>query len=613
MSNVHLLLLLASGPLALANGEGIPAIGVFSGTPCTADERWTFTNEIDPEQRLSLAGLTENRISSIVAFAEALALRQKSYTDGMSTLTEYFISRSLFSSQLPHIAFKGFAAVLKRPVSPEILPAQLAALSCLEQIDRRFPSIGIPDFLDAQIPALIQASRLHPTHLAIIQRTAFRRAQSLTRNKRSSEGKILALSRLLPAESVERHLIEASIALKSLRYSIALVELKKALRFTRWPDYLSSERNETNLTFARALYSIGEYDAATTAFRTIEKSSNLLANALSDLSWAQLQNEKPNDAIGTALSLRTGNMRHTFAPEAPMVMAMALSELCQFPESLKSIAQFRRDYGPSFVWLDEWSKARKPLYPALVDFLLVSRQPNSISKIPIRVGTEFLKSTVFISHQEELNLLIDERTASVEMAKQGSGEQRILAIEVMNRARELKRLIPDARKGLEEEDPLPEKVRLQLNQFRNLINRYLRIRQAAGPWKSILAHHRQEELLRKARLQTSIEQDLVRRAEKMRAQLAEITENDEFIEIEILNGASQDLVWKNAHPEFRGVAEPQKSSGQTLDWGKSAAWAESENAEIWEDELGSFKTDLFNNCTSKDKYLTVRLGEKRHE
>lgn len=28
--------------------------------------------------------------------------------------------------------------------------------------------------------------------------------------------------------------------------------------------------------------------------------------------------------------------------------------------------------------------------------------------------------------------------------------------------------------------------------------------------------------------------------------------------------------------------------------------------EVWDDELGSFKADLFDNCSSKDRYMTVK-------
>ena len=55
-------------------------------------------------------------------------------------------------------------------------------------------------------------------------------------------------------------------------------------------------------------------------------------------------NEKYPEAIGTAMNLDGGGLRHTFAPEAAMVSAMAMNELCQYPDAVREITVFRRNY-----------------------------------------------------------------------------------------------------------------------------------------------------------------------------------------------------------------------------------------------------------------------------
>jgi hypothetical protein len=100
----------------------------------------------------------------------------------------------------------------------------------------------------------------------------------------------------------------------------------------------------------------------------------------------------------------------------------------------------------------------------------------------------------------------------------------------------------------------------------------------------------------------------------MHTQLQEIAENNQLIEIEIFQGASQDIIWQNAHPEYKKVAqdlnEDQKKeeSAKVWDWGRAPAQSEDgeERVEIWEDELGSFKANLFDNCSNKDKYLALK-------
>jgi hypothetical protein len=103
----------------------------------------------------------------------------------------------------------------------------------------------------------------------------------------------------------------------------------------------------------------------------------------------------------------------------------------------------------------------------------------------------------------------------------------------------------------------------------------------------------------------------------MHRDLRKIAENNHFIEVEIYSGATQDIVWQNAHPNYKEVAkelkttETRKIASNVWDWGQSDMSLQG-SEELWEDELGNFRADLFDNCNSKDKYLALkRLGMVR--
>src|SRR6185437_5883858 len=104
---------------------------------------------------------------------------------------------------------------------------------------------------------------------------------------------------------------------------------------------------------------------------------------------------------------------------------------------------------------------------------------------------------------------------------------------------------------------------------------------------------------------------------RMLTQLDEIAENIQLIEVEIYNGASQDIIWQNAHPDYKKIAEQMKDQreaverSKTWDWGREVAGSD-DSQEIWEDELGSFKANLFDNCSSKDKYIAIRMHHHRY-
>ena len=91
-----------------------------------------------------------------------------------------------------------------------------------------------------------------------------------------------------------------------------------------------------------------------------------------------------------------------------------------------------------------------------------------------------------------------------------------------------------------------------------------------------------------------------------------------LVEVEIYSGASKDILWKNAHPDFEGNAalflstndtESSAPAGQNLFWGTIGTISQS-TGELWEDELGSFKADLPDQCSNKERYLALLELEK---
>ena len=60
------------------------------------------------------------------------------------------------------------------------------------------------------------------------------------------------------------------------------------------------------------------------------------------------------------------------------------------------------------------------------------------------------------------------------------------------------------------------------------------------------------------KLVARINADLDARTLRMLDQLEEIAENVQLIEIEIYNGASHDIIWQNAHPDYKEIAKKMK-------------------------------------------------------
>ena len=94
-----------------------------------------------------------------------------------------------------------------------------------------------------------------------------------------------------------------------------------------------------------------------------------------------------------------------------------------------------------------------------------------------------------------------------------------------------------------------------------------------------------------------LKKKLQKKNTRMIAQLEEIAENNQLIEVEIYNGASQDVVFGKTltlSTDRPGPDDPGKRvpADQVWNWGRAPAQMDqddSEKVEVWEDEFGSSK------------------------
>jgi hypothetical protein len=236
--------------------------------------------------------------------------------------------------------------------------------------------------------------------------------------------------------------------------------------------------------------------------------------------------------------------------------------------------------------------------------------------VPDRVAGEWVRSPLFISSQEELNLLFDEKESTVALGKSGAREQSKIAERLLLKAKDLPKRLADAKKKMKEGDRLPSMLLSDMLTLKEMIIHYRRLQQAAPVWRTILANYRKSVPATEKKLLGAVNQDLRDRSRRMLTQLEEIAENIQLIEVEIYNGASQDIIWKNAHPDYQKVAAKlteehhKEQAARTWDWGRTPAGLgmDDDGAEVWEDELGSFSANLFDNCESKDRYLALKMG-----
>jgi len=613
LKTVILLCVLLLSKEAMAAQSPQAKLSASGDRVCTANERWLFDNSaIKPDTVQVFENFLGKRLQPVQGFAEAMALRKtagSAESNEMKFFAEYWISRSLLEGKLVHIAYNGFVSIVSRPLTPETAGVQLAALECLEQIYYQYPAVSLPADLGPKMEEYLNYATAFKKKEVVWQSTGIL-FRSKIADETPSQQYYNSIIKLLAGSGVHENFAKALWAAKQAKHKETVALLEKFLRNTSIPPSLKRYVDYAQIILARSYYALGEFDQASSHLKLVSKSSNELAESLSELSWSYLQEGSYPEAIGTAMNLQAGGLRHTFAPEAPMVMAMALNEICQYPESVKAINIFRKNYEKPYDWLranPSLNSTSEGYYPLAVQYL------RKKGTVPERIASEWVRSPLFISNQNEINLLFDEKDFTVKLSHSGAHEQKKLEQDILKNAHELTMKLRSTRKNLQPGQDLPQKLVEKLAELKRNIIHYARLQRAAPKWRTILASYNRRAPQMEGKLIASINQDLSKKTRRMHMQIEEIAENLQLVEVEIYNGASQDIIWQNAHPDYKEAAKKmsddhqQATADKVWDWGHAPV-SNDEYAEVWEDELGSFKANLYDNCSSKDRFLSIRLA-----
>jgi tetratricopeptide (TPR) repeat protein len=526
----------------------------------------------------------------------------------------------LYGLGLMRVALDRFNSLAAQPVARATLGVQTAALACLTRIHARYPTLQLSREAAANLPALSREYDLalwKGENVQALGDAAVVHVQALLADGAGAANAAAAaeVERLLPAlprNGPYHPLVKGLWAMRQKNYAEAIPQLQAFLKFAPMPESTAHFVDEARLMLGRAYHQSGKFAEAAETLKLLDKDSNYTVRVLNELAWSYVMKNQYADAIGVATGLQKGGLARTFTPEALIVMAMSFNELCQYPSAFRSVRFFYRNYRAANDWLSDWyaKKTRKQSQTAPYAHVLQFLETKN-SSVPMPVLSEWLRSPVFTAHQDELNLILDEAKAARQFAQAQTAEARALYRKARELLRETNRQVAELRK---EKKPVTPELKQQLEQMRVTRAYYGQFRSAVLSFRAAKQRRESEAAARRKYLVQMINWDLDTRSVRMLSRLRELIETAYLIQVEIYNGASEDIVWKNAHPGYQAFvdkvkAENQPAADKVLDWGPVKEVSQG-GGEVWEDELDSMRATLSNNCDNKDRYLNVQMGGK---
>jgi len=612
--------LLITGAIAMTLVLAVP-VGAFAApnagvsmfkSACEKTEKWMLTKELPGSLRRAYSRYFDGTAQISESFVDAIGAERGSKSDAARLASIYLKYRILLDQGLFHYAASGFNWIVSQPPNTDSFAFQLAAMDCLNGINTVYPRMHLKNSGAAMLPQHVammrQTSWLWPKKHILWETQALEAIRKVGAGNDASE--LVELRTGLAGSDYYLSWVDGLLAARSQDWPRAAAELENFMKKSKRNKALRRFRNTTHMALARVYYNTGEFKKANTELSNVNKDSNEMIRAVSELSWVYLMGRHNRQAVGAALTLQGGQLRATFTPEALIVMSMSYAEFCQYPASYRMVKRFHRKYRSTFAWLDQWARRQKAggyneNHMKHVIYYLEEEK----SKIPFQILSEWMRSPVFITNQQEINLLGDEMKASGRMMRALREHYRVAR---SSGIRELKEQARDAK------DAKDRKAYVQALKDLKRAKRHV-----ANAKESVAAFRRMGTAFRNQR--DKMERDLVRevnsdlglRNRRMLARLKEMAEFAYLIQVELYDRASEEMIWNHANPQFAGFAEEVKSrskiykSERYLNWG-SAYDKDTDRSEVWEDELGNLKVDLQDICSARERYI-ASIAKKRNE
>ncbi|MGZ3803455.1 MAG: tetratricopeptide repeat protein [Pseudobdellovibrionaceae bacterium] len=380
----------------------------------------------------------------------------------------------------------------------------------------------------------------------------------------------------------------------------AIVTLNKLLELTN-NDKKSLIRNVGALTLGRMYFQKGAYKDSFQAYLKVEKSNPMWLQAMTEQAWTQIMAEDYEGAAGNMFSLHTDFFKNAFAPESYTVRTVGYLNLCQYGDGIQVLNEMKKKFAPlkgklaSYQAANEKSPAH---YYETIKAWMKNVDRKEVDGLPRPFIVEMARHPSFTVPQTEINTTEDE-IARFNKVTLTLAEREKAMLKKTNEAgkeiSEIRKKLIDNKKSSSLQDNLAKAERRQMS-FK--IQQFIaqKARTSIKKLREMGIARMEKE---KGELRDQAGLALKNRMTQLAGNLNRVLEQNEVLSYELYSGAGEHIRYQMAggnvtekeRPELKVAAE------KSLNW--------KFQGEIWEDEVGHFRSSLKNVCPKEDKVTSL--------
>lgn len=342
------------------------------------------------------------------------------------------------------------------------------------------------------------------------------------------------------------------------------------------------------LTLARLYFQAGQYKESFDQYLKVDKKSPDWLQAMVEQAWTQILSQDYEGAAGNMFSLHTDFFKKSFAPESYVARTVGYLNLCQFGDGAKVIFEFKKSYLPVLKQLNEYGKKMdsNTKYYDTIKTWVQNPDLKVVDGLPREFIFTLTRHPSFILEQKLINSVEDE-VANLNKINLNliRTERRSLAD-----ANDARAKLVQLKKDGNQEAIKEQEKRLLSSRIQHYIAK--KARTSIKQLRTEASNRLNEEKLKyRDRAGAALKSRFI----QMLTRLNESLDQSEVLQYELYSGAGEHLRYQMAGGKINEKERPELK----VEPGKSLNWEF--KGEIWEDELGHYRSSLKNVCAPEER------------
>lgn len=353
-------------------------------------------------------------------------------------------------------------------------------------------------------------------------------------------------------------------------------------------------RTVAAITLARIHFQKNKFKEAFDTYLEVDKGHPFFLQAMVEQAWTQILVKDFEGAAGNMFPLHTDFFKNAYNAESYVVRTVAYLNLCQFGDAQNVLQNLGRKYAPIYGKLEAYKAQHKNSadYYETVRGWLKSPEQKEVDGLPRSFIVDWARHPSYVNIQKNINTYEDEISNFnkitlnlVQREKDVLNLQNETNKELSNIRIKLTDAKANVNKDLLKQDE--ERLTRRLSALKYESANINRARNQVKVVRDLASQKLENE---KKSLRTVAAETLKKRYDKMVAELKALIDQNEVLQYEIYAGAGEHIRYQTAGGEVN------KDKRDELKVEKSKAMKWSFKGEIWEDEIGHFRSSLKSVC-----------------